>query len=65
MAKNKEELKAVLIAQEIYMPDGAPPNTTKLNIISGAVIPPLMEAIKQIICSLQPEGRSAPISNPG
>lgn len=47
MAKNKEELKAVLMAQEVYMPDGETPNTTKLNIISGAVIPPLMEAICQ------------------
>ena len=45
MAKSKEELKAVLMAQEAYMPDGETPNTTKLNIISGAVIPPLIEAM--------------------
>ena len=47
MAKEREELKAILMAQEVYMPDGETPNTTKLNIISGTVIPPLMEAICQ------------------
>lgn len=45
MAKSKEELKAVLMAQEVYMPDGETPNPTKLNIISGAVIPLLIDAI--------------------
>lgn len=47
MVKNKEDLKAVLLAQEVYMPDGKTPNTTKLNIISGTVILPLMEAMCQ------------------
>lgn len=47
MAKSKEELKAVLMAQEVYMPDGETPNPTKLNIISGAVIPLLIDAICQ------------------
>lgn len=47
MAKEREELKAILMAQEIYMPDGKTPNTTKLNMISGTVIPPLMEAMCQ------------------
>ncbi len=47
MMKSKEELKAVLMAQEVYMPDGETPNTTKLNVICGAVIPPLMEAMCQ------------------
>ncbi len=47
MTKSKEELKAALMAQEVYMADGETPNTTKLNIISGAVIPPLTEAMCQ------------------
>lgn len=47
MAKSKEELKAVLMAQEVYMPDGKTLNTTKLNMISGVVISPFMEAMYQ------------------
>ena len=47
MTKEREELKAILMAQEVYMPDGETPNTTKLNMISGVVIPPLMEAMCQ------------------
>ncbi|MEL7610160.1 MAG: hypothetical protein AAGU74_11755 [Bacillota bacterium] len=54
MAKEKEELKAILMAQEVYMPDGKTPNTTKLNMISGVIIPSLMDAMCQERDSIGP-----------
>lgn len=54
MARSKEELQAILMAQDVYMPGGESPNTTKLNIISGVVIPPLIETMCQERGSITP-----------